>query len=146
MEQSFSLDKTELILDKKQQWDYKKSPLLSDYLNEYKLNRPKEFLALPKQMERGNITAKNLTKATTADECIELIKKWANEVYYAWSSNHSLVSQIADEFLDMNNNSKTYERKKQRTANEQFGKSGAEVQNSAFVLLLNSYFSCNEAQ
>ncbi|SEI03810.1 hypothetical protein SAMN02927937_02897 [Paenimyroides aquimaris] len=35
----FHLTRLNLILDKKQQWDYKKSPLLSDYLNEYKLNR-----------------------------------------------------------------------------------------------------------
>jgi len=62
-------------------------------------------------LERGNITAKDLTKATTADECVEIIKKWADEVYYAWSSNHSLVSQIADGFLDKNDNSKTYDRK-----------------------------------
>ena len=31
---------------------------------------------------------------------IELIKKWADEVYHSWSSSHSLVSQIADGFLD----------------------------------------------
>jgi hypothetical protein len=95
----FHLTRLHLILDKKIKWDYKKSPLLSNYLNEYKLNRPHEFLTLPKPLERGNITAKDLTKATTADECVELINKWANEVYYAWSSNHSLVAQIADSFI-----------------------------------------------
>lgn len=107
----FHLTRLNLILGKKQHWDYKKSPRLSDYLNEYKLTRPNEFLALPKPLERGNITVKDLTKATTADECVELIKNWAVEVYCAWSSNHSLTSHIADGFLDRNDNSKTYDRK-----------------------------------
>ena len=107
----FHLTRLNLILDKKQTWDYKKSPLLSDYLNDYKQNRQNEFLAVPKQLDRGEITAKDLTKATTADECIELIKKWADEVYHSWSSNHSIVSLIAAGFLDNNYNGKTQGRK-----------------------------------
>lgn len=103
----FHLTRLNLILDKKQHWDYKKSPRLSNYLNEYKLNRPNEFLTVPKPLERGNITAKDLTKATTANECVELIRKWAAEVYSTWSSNHSLVSQIADGFLGKDNEHKT---------------------------------------
>jgi hypothetical protein len=85
--------------------------LLSDYLNDYKQTRPNEFLAVPKPLDRGEITAKDLTKATTADECIELIIKWADEVYHSWSSNHSIVSHIADGFLDNNYNGKTQGRK-----------------------------------
>lgn len=96
----FHLTRLNLILDKKIKWDYKKSPLLSDYLNEYKTDRPNEFLVLPARLERGNMTAKDLEKATMADECVELVKKWANEVYDAWGPNHSLVSQIADGFLE----------------------------------------------
>jgi hypothetical protein len=93
------LTRLNLILDKKQTWDYKKSPLLSDYLNKYKVSRPNEFLFSPEPLARGKITAKDLTNATTEDECVELIKEWANEVYYDWYSNHSLISQIADGFL-----------------------------------------------
>lgn len=95
----FHLTRLTLILDKKQVWDYKKSPLLSDYLNNYKINRPKEILALPNLLERGRITAKDLTKAKTADECVELIKRWAYEVYHSWKSSHSIVTEIADGFL-----------------------------------------------
>ncbi len=107
----FHLTRLNLILDKKQQWSYKNSPLLSDYLNEYKLKRPNEFLAPPKPMERGNITAKDLCKSTTAFECVELIVKWADEVYNAWGANHSLVSQIAEGFLGKNDKKKTFDRK-----------------------------------
>ena len=96
----FHLTRLNLILDKKQTWDYKKSPLLSNYLNVYKQNRPNEFLAVPKPLDRGKITAKDLTKATTSVECIEQIKKWADEVYHSWNSNQSIVSQIADGFLN----------------------------------------------
>jgi Family of unknown function (DUF5946) len=98
----FHLTRLNLILDKKQQWDYRKSPLLSDFLNEYKLNRTNEFLALPKPQERGIITVKDLAKMKTANECVKLTRKWANEVYSAWNSNYTLVSKIADGFLDKN--------------------------------------------
>ena len=107
----FHLTRMNLILDKKLKWDYKKSPLLSDYLNEYKLNRPNEFLTAPKLLERGSMTTKDLAKATTANECVELIKKWADEVYQAWTANHLKVSQIVDGYLDNNDNRKTHDRK-----------------------------------
>jgi hypothetical protein len=106
----FHLTRLNLIIDKKLNWDYKKSPLLSKYLNEYKLNRPNEFLAPPLPLQRGSITVKDVTKATTADECVELVRKWVEGVYSAWSSNHSIVSQIADGFLDRNANFKTLAR------------------------------------
>jgi hypothetical protein len=106
----FHLTRLNLILDKKQTWDYKKSPLLSNYLNVYKQNRPNEFLAVPKPLDRGKITVKDLTKATTSVECVEQIKIWADEVYHSWSSNHSIVSQIADGFLNNYYNRKTANR------------------------------------
>jgi hypothetical protein len=106
----FHLTRLNLILDKEQTWDYKKSPMLSDYLNAYKLNRPNEFLTIPKPLARGSITARDLTKVTTTDECVELIRKWANEVYQAWSENHALVSQIADGFIEKRHNIKTTNR------------------------------------
>jgi len=107
----FHLTRLHLILDKKQTWDYKKSPMLSDYMNTYKVNSPNEFLTIPKPLERGKITAKDLINVTTTDECIEIIKKWANEVYHTWSSNHSLVDKIADGFLSNNYYVKTQVRK-----------------------------------
>jgi hypothetical protein len=103
----FHLTRMNLILDKKQTWDYRKSPILRDYLNTYKLNSPNEFLNIPKPLARGKITAKDLIEATTGAECIEKLKKWAGEVYHSWNANHSLVSQIADGFLDMIANRKT---------------------------------------
>ena len=37
---------------------------------------------------------------TTAEECAELISKWADEVYHAWNSNHGTVAEIAEGFLE----------------------------------------------
>ncbi|MDF3025997.1 MAG: hypothetical protein K0S23_304 [Fluviicola sp.] len=98
----FHLTRLNLIFDKKVKWDYKKSPLLSNYLNKYKSDRPNEVLVLPNPLKRGGMTSKDLIKATTAEECIELVREWAKEVYASWSLNHSLVSQIANGFLDEN--------------------------------------------
>jgi hypothetical protein len=94
----FHLTRLNLILYRKQTWDYKKSPLLSDYLNKYKSDKPDEFLIIPKPRERGSITAKDLAGTSTSEEYVALIRKWAEEVYCAWRLNHSLVSQIADGF------------------------------------------------
>ncbi len=107
----FHLTRLNLILDKNQTWNYKKSPLLSDYLNTYKLLKPNEALLIPKPQDRGRLTVKDLIKTTNSNECIDLIKEWANEVYNSWSSSHLIVSQIADNFLDNNYIGKTKNRK-----------------------------------
>ncbi len=96
----FHLTRLNLILDKKEMWDYDKSPLLSDYLNGYKSNRPNEFLVPPMPLNRGRLTSKDLIMTSTTYECVKLIRTWAEEVYHSWSSAHSIVSQIADGFLE----------------------------------------------
>lgn len=95
----FHLTRLNLILEKKQEWSYSKSPLLSHFLNEYKASRPEEFLLVPEPLQRGKLTAKDLLTATNAEECAELIKKWAEQVYEAWKQNHTLVTNIANGFL-----------------------------------------------
>lgn len=106
----FHLTRLNLILDKKQDWNYKKSPRLSDYLNTYKSSRPNEYLILPKPLERGVITSKDLVQTTNVEECVELIRNWAKEVYQVWSSNHTLVSKIAEGFIKENETNKTFAR------------------------------------
>lgn len=95
----FHLTRLNLIRDKKVVWDYNKSPLLSSFLNGYKQNKQDEIFTPPQPFQRGIITVKDLAKATTANECVELINDWANEVYQTWFQYHSVVSQIADDFL-----------------------------------------------
>jgi len=107
----FHLTRLNLILEKNNNWDYKSSPLLSNYLNEYKASRPNEFLNPPAPLERGTITTKDFTTITKAEECVELINKWAEEVYIAWKENHSIVLQIAEGFLKKNGNGHIQRRK-----------------------------------
>ena len=107
----FHLTRLNLILEKNIDWDYKASPLLSSYLNVYKVGRPNELLNLPKALKRGTITTKEFIEVRTAEECVKLIKKWAEEVYIAWKENHLIVSQIADGFLNKKENQHLTRRK-----------------------------------
>ncbi|MFY8021344.1 MAG: DUF5946 family protein [Bacteroidia bacterium] len=96
----FHLTRIYLILHKGIRWDYKKSPLLSDYLNAFKLKNPNAVLPIPKPLERGKISSKDLTRTTTSNDCIATIKKWADEVYQSWGASHLLISEIAEDFLN----------------------------------------------
>ena len=98
----FHLTRLNLILEKSKNWEYKTSNLLSNYLNEYKANRPNEILIPPVTLNRGTITTKDFITVSSELECMVLIKKWSEEVYTAWKLNHVLVSQIADGFLQTN--------------------------------------------
>jgi hypothetical protein len=100
----FHLTRLCLLLEKKTPWDYQKSPLLSAYLNDYKVGRPDEYLTPPRPMQRGNLTMKDLSDTKTAAECVEQIRQWATEVYEAWHKSHSIVRPIAEGFLEKNPN------------------------------------------
>lgn len=95
----FHLVRLNLIIARKMDWDFKLSPLLNDFLKEYKLRNPNNFLIVPPPHARGNRSAKDLLKSASAKESIGLIDKWANEVYFAWSLNHSIADRIAESFL-----------------------------------------------
>lgn len=107
----FHLTRLNLIIEKNKYWDYKTSPLLSNYLNQYKAGNPNEFLNPPKPLDRGTITTKDFITVKTTEECVKLIKKWAEEVYTAWKENHLIVSQIADGFLSKKDNEHIHHRK-----------------------------------
>lgn len=94
----FHLTRLNLIFDKKIAWNYGLSPLLSDYLNKYKVQHPDEVLITPKPMERGNITTKDLLNATSIAESIQLVKSWAYAVYESWEAN-LVISEIANGFM-----------------------------------------------
>ncbi|MES2780297.1 MAG: DUF5946 family protein [Bacteroidota bacterium] len=95
----FHLTRLYLLFEKKVVWNYQKSPLLSQYLNEYKKNNPTELLIPPPPGQRGEITGKALSIASTSQECTTIIHNWANAVYQSWHDYHPLVSVIADGFL-----------------------------------------------
>jgi len=96
----FHLTRQHLMLQYKIKWNYQLSPRLSDHLNIYKATRSEEYLPPPKTLNRGGITTTDVLKnASNESECKEMIMKWAQEVYHAWSSHHETVNQIASGFL-----------------------------------------------
>jgi hypothetical protein len=95
----FHLMRLNLILERNAQWDYRKSPRLSEFLHEYKMMHPEEVLVAPPKLERGNMTAKDVSHAATAREREALVSDWARQVYDAWKPYHRLVSDVTGRFL-----------------------------------------------
>lgn len=87
-----------LIFEKGIHWDYTKTPLLSNIINDYKKDRS-EYLSPPPVGKRGELTTADVLKASTAEECIHLVKNWANDVFHAFHIHHHLVSSIAESYL-----------------------------------------------
>ncbi len=99
----FHLSRLHLIFEYNVKWSYGHSPKLSDYLNEYKIDKPDELLTPPKILERGNITTTDvLERSQNEAECKNMISNWAQEVYTAWSNSHNVVDNIAIGFLNAN--------------------------------------------
>ena len=93
------LTRLQLILERKVKWDTTKTPLLSHIINDYKKNKT-EYLTPPPPGMRGQITTLDLLKASTPNECMNIVKDWAIEVYHAFSNHHPLISSIADSYLN----------------------------------------------
>ena len=88
-----------LIFEKNVEWDYSKTPQLSNIVNHYKKNKT-EFLTPPPLMQRGKLTTSDLLTATTPEECMDIVKKWAIDVYDSFNNHHALVSSIANIFIE----------------------------------------------
>ena len=88
-----------LIFEMDMDWNYSKTPLLSNMINQYKKDK-REFLAPPPFTERGKLTTSDLLKATTSEECMDVAERWANEVYHSFSNHHQLISSIANIFFN----------------------------------------------
>ena len=96
----FHLTRLHLIFKYDMVWTYQLSPRLSDFLNKYKAKKRDEYLTPPKVLERGRITSTDFrVKSNNMTECKDLIKKWAEEVYYLWQESHLTVDNIAKGFL-----------------------------------------------
>lgn len=100
----FHLSRLHLIFDYNVKWTYQLSPKLSEHLNQYKASHQSEYLIPPKVLERGKITTTDIRdKSNNEAECKNLITKWAEEVYEVWNNYHSVVDEIAKEFLNKKN-------------------------------------------
>lgn len=96
----FHLSRLHLVFEYKVNWTYADSPLLSQYLNQYKLNKTNEYLSPPPVLARGKITSTDILKhRQNATACKTAIKNWANEVYQKYNQYHPIVDGIAKDFL-----------------------------------------------
>lgn len=97
----FHLTRLHLIFTYDFIWTYKLSPKLSDLLNRYKVKKEDEYLIPPALLQRGTITATDIKERSSNEaKCKEWIKRWAFEVYNTWNDSHTIVDEIAKEFLN----------------------------------------------
>ncbi len=96
----FHLTRLHLMLKYKIKWTYELSPKLSEHLNQYKKDKPDEYLLPPPVLKRGQITTTEILKVKDDElKCKILIKKWAIEVYEIWNDHHGIVDVIAKGFF-----------------------------------------------
>jgi hypothetical protein len=84
----FHLTRLNLILNRKVQWNYKLSPVLSRILDAYKLAHKGEIIGNPKCHERGRISVVDLEKVKSDIDYIDIVNQWAFEVYNKFVSGH----------------------------------------------------------
>ncbi len=95
----FHLSRLHLIFKYDVKWTYRLSPIFSDHLNKYKIYNQEEYLNPPEILKRGNITTTDiLEKSMHEEECKDLIKNWALEVYEKWSNHHAVVDDLVKGF------------------------------------------------
>ncbi|WP_430908506.1 DUF5946 family protein [Maribacter sp. 2-571] len=99
----FHLSRLHLILKHDVKWSYRHSPMLSNYLKVYKIDKQNEYLIPPEVLKRGTITTTDILKNTkNASDRKALIFEWATEVHRTWHSSHHVAETIAKEFLNRN--------------------------------------------
>lgn len=96
----FHLTRLFLVLERNIVWDYRKSPLLSNHLKEYKLENANEMLFVPPYEQRGRITTSHFKEIQSKEECFQLVSDWGEAVYLAWSKHHPVVKKIGDSFIE----------------------------------------------
>jgi len=89
-----------LIFEKKTQWNYTLTPLLSNVVNDYKRNLS-QLLAPPPAGKRSKLTTLDILAAKTPEDCREIVKSWAYSVYQAFYSYREDVEFIVTQFMAM---------------------------------------------
>lgn len=97
-----------LILDQNIEWEYSKTPQLSNIMDLYKLSHPDNVIpALPVQ-ERGHLTVTDII-GLRQKELESTILKWANDVYQSYDRFHPIAEVVGDLYINK------YEWKKRRS-------------------------------
>ena len=96
----FHLARLHLILVDRIQWEYAYSPLLSEVLDVYKMNRTQEYIHSPDAAYRTKITVLDVDAAQDEKTHIALAWRWAHEVYASYTNGHHIVATLSQQFKD----------------------------------------------
>ena len=100
----FHLARLHLILVDKVQWTYDYSSALSDVVDHYKKGRDQEIICSGRdaknQKQRAKITVTDVDATQSDEEYIDIVWRWADEVYTSFAHGHAIASHIAQLFKD----------------------------------------------
>ena len=88
-----------LMLERRIAWRYEKTPVLSNFLKDYRQRLDAKVPASPPLGQRGALTAADVARAATPDEYAALVRQWAEAVYAAFAAYHPWARGLADEML-----------------------------------------------
>ena len=100
----FHLSRLNLILNRKIQWNYKFSSILSHILDTYKLKNENEIIENLELKNRGLITVVDIQKTKLDADYVKIVNKWALEVFEKYVNGHQIVNEISEIFLRKINN------------------------------------------
>ncbi len=86
-----------LMLERQIAWRYEKTPVLSDFLKDYRQRPTAEIPASPPPGQRGALTTADVARAATPDEHRALVRLWAEAVYAAFVLYHPWARERATE-------------------------------------------------
>jgi len=96
----FHLSRLELILNDKIYWNYRLSTILSSVVDDYKNRHKEERILPPKPGSRGFLSVYDIDKTQSNDEYIQMVDKWAGEVYKTYIFSHPVSKKIAKLFKE----------------------------------------------
>jgi hypothetical protein len=96
----FHLTRLNLILNRKIKWTYKLSPVLSNILDKYKVNKDDEIIRNPAIGMRGRLTVRDVANTNNEDEYVKTVWSWAEEVINTFKEASSIINDISDRFIN----------------------------------------------
>lgn len=87
-----------LMLEKRIEWKYSKTPLLSNTLDQYKVAHPDVWIPPLPVQERGFLTVTDLA-GLHSKELESMVFQWANDVYRSYERFHSRATVVGDLYI-----------------------------------------------
>lgn len=94
----FHLARLHLILVEEIDWNFELSPILQEVLDAYKVSHPDEKILEQDAHHKPTITVIDVDASHNEEEYIDLVWRWAEEVYDSFSGSHEIAMRLADLF------------------------------------------------